>query len=853
MKTIEAMKAIKRRFKRYLALTTFKMVITIVAAAQTPTFDASPADGATISPSILPVFAWVNNGSSTYRLRVVPMMERETPLNAIERNAPVIDLVVAGAIYQYSPFNPTLSLAGRSRYAWSVTPVDRDGREDTAGRITRWFVIAESMAPPPATGERPAPSLVDCHCGPLRFMLPPRICAALGGLPTPVTDSGDIVRERPRLPAIAWIDKPSTMPTSGTTLRFRIGGIDGPAEVTATISGSINDLKQRLPILMQEDGTGSALLENAPLKGLWLFEITATAIDGRSIRDRVTLAADAYDAPETSSPLPAPTHTRESGSFLAYVTAGDIDEAERRARQAGAQADEARQKRQKQVEDRNGAVEGSDQAAARAAELVRIDNVLDRIPNAFRAEIDSLLRRLDSLRNSLGGTIDTAALDSAVAAAKRRRDDCAKTRQELEKEKKDLEGERDRLKKEQDDLLKEMDALHPASEGWSGRSGYYSDGTVHWGYIRESDGTSGWDGDQIGRYYDLRKKITSRNKDYKNKLKRLKELEQELADAARDCDEREKDVQAAEAARQRGDQASTVQNELNELCRQIRALLGRLRAWCEKHPSLCGWNDQLENLLRDCPGDSPSWEEFWNGLASVLEQKQARERQQQDERDSLDREVARLDSAINETDKEIDEHEEEEDQEWRRARRLQDQKAREEMERRRMEEDARRRGREEAMQAQRDCQDGFARWIAANQQHVDQGDLDALQKIVEGAQIAAESAGGYTGSMAKGASTGVSGMNAVASGLFSLGTSLFYAWMENNLKGAVKRIADNHALKTLAASLIGDRRACGVIQGVGLDGKPSTTSFYFFRKGNQVLVFRISATFGFECLGVTDA
>lgn len=847
------MKTMKHRFQRFLALTSFKLLVTIVAGAQTPAFEVSPAEGALISPSILPTFTWINNGASSYRLRVAQMMDGDTPLHAIERNESVIDLTVAGTIYQYSPFNPALAELGVSRFVWSVTPVGRDGREDITNQRLGWFRIGDPMMPPLSTGETSPPSLVDCHCGPLRFILPLRICMGLGGLPAPTTDNDDTTHERPPVPVIAWIDPPSSMLPSGATLRFQIRSIDNPATVTATISGSINDQKRPLPVIMQENGTGSVVMENAPLRGLWMIEIGATTIDGRSVHDRITLAAEEYNSPETSSPLPSPTLSRESGSFLAYVSDSDISDAERRARQAGARADEAREKRRRQVEDRDRAIEGSDRAAARAAELTRIDNVLDRIPNAYRDEIDSLLRRLDSLRNSLGGTIDTTALDSSVSAARKRRDDCAKTRQDLENEKKNLEGERDRLKKEQDDLLKEMDALHPAAEGWSGRSGYHADGTVHWGYIRVSDGRSGWDGDHIGRYYDLRKKIKSRNNDYKKILNRLKELEQELADADRDCNERAGDVARAEANRQRGDQAAAVQNELNELCRQIRSLLGRLRVWCDSHPDLCDWNNELENLLRDCPGDAPSWEEFWRGLAGVLERKQAREQQQKDERDSLDRDVSRLDSAINETDKEIDKHEDEEDEEWRRARRLQDQKAREEMERRRMEEAERRRGREAAEQAKRDCQDGFARWIAANQQYVDQSDLDALQKIVEGAQIAAESAGGYTGSMAKGATPGVSGMNAVASGLFSLGTSLFYAWMESNLKGAVKRIADGHVLRTLGASLFGDRRACGVIQGIGLNGKPSPTSYYFFRRGNQILVFRISATSGFECLGVTDA
>lgn len=857
MKTGYPMGALMNRIRRFALLATLKLIIAFVAGAQPTTQTILPADGAFVPSVLLPTFQWKENGFSACRFRIVRIAAGETPPSAIDRNPMVIDLVIAGAIYQYSPFDPSLEGLEPTRYAWSVTPIDREGRERVEWRMIASFTVGDLSTQPPSTGgSSPAPSLVDCHCGPLRFILPPRLCTALGGSTAPTDEKTDSAEggESASRPSAEWATTPESVPPSGSTVRFRLSGVDASAVVLVTMSGSMSEEPRMFPATVAEDGSGFVMLKDLPVGGLQLFEVAVTTIDGRAARDRFTAMIGAVPPPATGSSLPTPTLLYNAGSVPAYVIDADVADAERRARDAGARAEAARRKRDEQNGARGSAAAAADEARSRAAELIRIDKVLDRVPGAYRDQIDSLLGRLDSLRNSLGGTIDTVALDSAVAAAKQRRDDCRKTRQDLEKEKADLEEERDRLKKEQDDLLKQMDALHPASEGWSGRSGYHADGTVNWGYIRVSDGrSSGWDNDHSNAYYNLRKEIRSRNKAYKNAIKRLKELEQELADADRDCDEREQDVRDAEDARDRGDQGAAIQKELDELCRQMRALLNRLRVWCQEHPSLCDWDDTLEGLLSDCPADAGAWEEFWGGFAGVIEQKQAREREQETRRDSLDREVTRLDSVIAETDKEIRDEEEEEDEEWDNARRLRRQQAQEAMERRRMEEAAKRQGTAAAAQAQRDCLDGFARWIASNQEHVSQSDLDALQKVVEGAQIVAESAGEYAGGMAKGATPGVSGMSAVATGLFSLGTSLFYAWMENTMKGAVKRIADRHVLNILGASLMDDKRPCGMIQGIGLDGKPSTTSFYFFRRGNQVLIFRISATHGFECLGVTDA
>jgi len=845
--------ALVNRLARYLVLATCKFVLALTAGAQMTPPTVTPSDGSVITPVLLPVFTWQRGSESLHRLRIVELGSEQSVDERIIDQAAILDLVVAGTIYHYSPFDPPLDREEPQRYAWIVTTIDAHGVEHTEGRVIATFTVDDSPMATPSTGGDAPRSLVDCHCGTLRFILPPTLCALLGGTPFPTTDGDTILADRPTRPVVEWIDPPHSIDDTGTSLRIGLRNVDGCAMIGVSMRTSAHDATMPVAVTMTGATEATASVGSLPATGAYLFEVVVTNLDGTTVHDRFTAVVGENPPHSTASPLPYVGQTNTAGALLSFVTDADVADAERRAREAGARADEARARRNRQVTERDSLAVAAADAIARARELIRIDKVLDRIPDAYRGTIDSLLHRLDSLRRSLGGAIDTNALDSAVASAKARRDDCRKTRQDLEREKSDLEEQRDRLKKEQDDLLKQMDALHSASDGWSGSSGYHADGTVHWGYIRISDGTSGWDSDHNDRYYDLRKEIRTKNKAYKESLKRLKELEQELSDADRDCDEREQAVLDAEAARARGDQAAAVQNELDELCRQIRSMLKRLKTWCIEHPDLCDWDTALEDLLRECPEGDAGWEEFWGSLASIISQKQARERELGDRHDSLEREVTKLDSSITKTEKEIDDHEDEKDEEWRKARKLRDQQAVEAMERRRNEEAARRAGAAAEVQRRIDCYEGFARWIAANQQHVDQSDLDALQKIVDGAQIGADAAGSYAGGMAKGSTAGVSGMNAVATGLFGLGTTLFYAWMESTLKNAVKQIADQHVLNILAASLLTDKRSCGVIQGTGLNGEPSTTSFYFFRKGNQVLIFRISATHGFECLGTTNA
>ncbi len=139
----------------------------------------------------------------------------------------------------------------------------------------------------------------------------------------------------------------------------------------------------------------------------------------------------------------------------------------------------------------------------------------------------------------------------------------------------------------------------------------------------------------------------------------------------------------------------------------------------------------------------------------------------------------------------------------------------------------------------------FQAWIKANpQSNVSSSDLDLITDVAENI---GEVTSAVAEAMAKGESIAVGIANGLASAGINIGAGAFYGWMQGQLEVAAKKLADDHVKQIVKAQAL---NKYGVIDGVGLDGKASpSTIFYFKDCSGAIQVFRISETYQFEYLG----
>jgi predicted nucleic acid-binding Zn-ribbon protein len=479
------------------------------------------------------------------------------------------------------------------------------------------------------------------------------------------------------------------------------------------------------------------------------------------------------------------------------------------------------------------------------------NRIIDRIPRIYRPRVTGIQDELDNLPAvpDVPTDQDITDLENAVADAGTAIDDCEKRVKDLEDRIAELEKEADDLKQEQLDDMEERHQIF-LRYGWTGRYGFrdndrhggYGEGSgAHWGYVG-----SGGSGPQHGtadynRHYELQRKILNARKEWRKKRETIDRLKEELEEAKKECeklkeqkDELEQsltDAQQAQAQQQAYDaRQAKLESDLADICREIQALLKALADWCDANPAACPFKDEIKALMEDCPPEN--WETFWQNLNRLIAKKKTLEEQLEKDAENKVKEIDKVNEDIDAAGKAANDLLNEERRERERAEQA-----------RRDAAAAAKAEAERQAKALRDCLEEFAKWIADNEQYLKRGNTAVLEKILEGATAAGEVAAGAAGAAAGGKPMGPAIGSALAQSLFNLGASIFYAWVGDKAGAAVKKIADRHVLQIIAASLIGDQRKCGVIK---TDG---ATSYFFFKDGDRTIVFRISATYGLECLG----
>lgn len=322
-------------------------------------------------------------------------------------------------------------------------------------------------------------------------------------------------------------------------------------------------------------------------------------------------------------------------------------------------------------------------------ELVAIDKIIEKIPKAYKDSLKAIVDSLSNLRKQLPAKIDKAALKKAVDDAQKRLDDCKKRLAELKKEQADLEAERDRLKQEMDDTLEEIDELF-TNNGWTGGYGYHADGRPWFGYVGDENANT-----DLDERWDLKNKLRNLKMPYLKALKRLEQLPQEIADAEKECDELEKALEKAKEAAEKGDQYLAAEVEAEDICRQIKSLLGPIWSWCVKNPGECTFKEKLRKLLGKCPKDVADFDDFWDEFDDIVKAKKEQEEAYGDAAAADQDTIDDIENDITSAEEQKKKLKEQQDQEYAEAERLRKKRAQELEDARQRKRDAEARKKEE--------------------------------------------------------------------------------------------------------------------------------------------------------------
>lgn len=545
-----------------------------------------------------------------------------------------------------------------------------------------------------------------------------------------------------------------------------------------------------------------------------------------------------------------------AATVLVTVLDGDIRRKRDRANglrgQARGKRDEANE-HEKKAQDEWDKAE-SERRAARVLEA--LDEKLARKIGEIGPEIAELAKRIAELKAGLPAQGDPAAIDQAVKDLEKATADCDKDCEKKKQDVADLEKKIADLEKEMQDIADEVGKLF-AADGWKGKATFdKAAGTVRWGYVRDG-GTdcklTDYSSPESQRLNELRKQKNAKKKDLKKAKEDLERAKDALADCEKECAKKKQALEDAKKAKDNKDEAAAKEAKIDEKVAELDAILAEIEAYLARHPELKDLSDELKKLRGEEPIDAAKWEDFLKRLRDFMTRKAQKE-------DDLRKSAAGHDATGEGERKKADDLrgeasglDDQARQEDNSANDLEAKKRREEAEAAAAAKKAEEERNKAAAAAHRDCLEMFKKWI---QDNIDAGILpaDALEKlqnwlndqsskIPDLIDVAGKVAGGATKAKPGAGAAGL------AEGIFSLGAAIFYWWAEAELKGACDRLAkkiDEVTKQRIAAEMLGEpKKPCGILHPM----RDQSQSWFYFRKGNKLLLFKISRRGGFECMG----
>ncbi len=260
-----------------------------------------------------------------------------------------------------------------------------------------------------------------------------------------------------------------------------------------------------------------------------------------------------------------------------------------------------------------------------ASQLEKIDRVLDQVEDIYSDDLRDLL---DSIVN-YPDIPDTAALHNYVDQLQDELDKCKKQLQDLEDEKSKLEKDIPNIQaRQQAAYQKIVDAFKGSGYNFMARRSRDANGDFHYGFtvVLGTTGYKGYVPAEIASQVDAQE---NELKDLANQLQqarqRLAELPGIIADKQKECDDLNDQLQKAKEALKNGTNLAQnygrMQLKRDDICKRIKAISQRLVRWCDDHPDLCSFADDLEKLLDNCPKTAAEADNFWRNYQRVLDAK----------------------------------------------------------------------------------------------------------------------------------------------------------------------------------------------------------------------------------------
>ncbi|MGF1557271.1 hypothetical protein [Paucihalobacter sp.] len=298
-------------------------------------------------------------------------------------------------------------------------------------------------------------------------------------------------------------------------------------------------------------------------------------------------------------------------------------ELERKISDGQSRANKARVAKEAKLNERDSLLRLMDSLDLRYNELVFINKILDNYPDVLGDKIRNIL---DSIADA--GDHSSMA-NNIITETKNKKNDCenriAELKSELAKRKNDCAELENAIEK----------AISKLTSAYLMKMGITAEITL--------DGEGGYNlkftGVMLHSYDKTSKKsrdeIRQMRKDLSNLIDALEackndtnRLEQAIQDTKNLCDDYDSEISEQEdAINDAADQSAILKSAIEDICESIKkALENLLNKWCEDHPDLCDFKDELKALLNDkCPTNAQEWEDFWNDFNNIINKKKALE------------------------------------------------------------------------------------------------------------------------------------------------------------------------------------------------------------------------------------
>lgn len=568
-----------------------------------------------------------NNKTTEQKICAVNLDVNAGRLNLQKGESTYIDVIITGL--QNLPSAATLSVVNTSTATVMMTGGDaqvihiQPATVSEAGSFTKRFDLKSVKTgnfsvnvnldlPEPASATGNAASLCNCYINEQSCLIPLQTCLALGGSTNPpVFYNTSPDNQNPKIsnppPAILLSPGNINAQTYQVTLQVNVLNDDVAAVIFSEKPVSGTEWQQ----------AGRASFNGASWSANWLPPL---GNDGQHIiRARVAGKNSTITELYTGVYLqltPATIKTMPGERVNFTVTDAQLSNANQNVQQQVENLWRIQEKLARLRRKLEELIEEMDRNKTMADELAAIDKTIEKIPGLYADSLKKLTDSLAKLRAALPPNPDPADLQKTADEASQRAKDCEDRLNKLKQEKENAQQELNNLNNEIENLLKQLDALH-LGNNWSGGHGYHKDGSFWYGYVGdENSNTNIW-----GESNAISGKLKALRKPQNAAKNRIKALDAEIAKAQEECDKLKKEKDKAEDAAKKGNAMAAAETQIDELCRQIQALLDALKKWCAAHPGVCHFNPELPGK----PRTVAELEAFLSQLDDIINKKKQKE------------------------------------------------------------------------------------------------------------------------------------------------------------------------------------------------------------------------------------